>query len=173
MPNKGKAINDKVRLYARIGSALVEAREKGRDAFQAIERIVPWKVFSDSVREAGELAREESFNPLALITEHYPQLRRYGPAFLETFEFRPAAVARDLIDAVEVLREMNRTGTRDIPADAPVGFIRKRWAEYVFGPEDVDRRFHEVCVMAELKNALRSGDVSVTGSRQFRDFEAT
>lgn len=168
---QGKEINDKVRLYARIGSALAEAREQGRDAFQAIERVVPWKVFLDSVREAGELAREESFNPLALITEHYPQLRRYSPAFLETFEFRPAAVARDLIGAVEVLREMNRRGTRDIPADAPVGFIRKRWAEYVFGPEDVDRRFYEVCVMAELKNALRSGDVSVIGSRQFRDFE--
>jgi TnpA family transposase len=168
---QGKAINDKVRLYARIGSALVEAREQGRDAFQAIEKIVPWKFFSDSVREAGELARDENFNPLALITEHYPQLRRYGPAFLETFEFRPAAVAKDLIAAIQVLREMNRSGARRIPADAPVGFIRKRWAEYVFGPEEVDRRFYEICVMAELKNALRSGDVSVVGSRQFRNFD--
>jgi hypothetical protein len=33
------------------------------------------------------------------------------------------------------------------------------------------RRFYELCVMAELKNALRSGDVSVRGSRQFQDFE--
>ena len=75
------------------------------------------------------------------------------------------------IDATMVLREMSRTGTRDIPADAPAGFIRKRWAEYVFRPEDVDRRFYEVCAMADLKNALRSGDVSVIGSRQFRDFQ--
>ena len=66
---------------------------------------------------------------------------------------------------------MNRTGTRDIPADAPVGFIRKRWAEYVFGPEDVDLQFYEVFVMAPLKNARRSGDVSVADSRQFRNFE--
>jgi len=168
---QGKAINDKVRLFAKVGSALVAAREQGVDAFAAIETIVPWQTFSDSVREAGELARDENFNPLSLITEHYPQLRRYGPALLETFEFRPAAVAQDLIDAVGVLRRMNRDGLRNVPPDAPLGFIRRRWAEYVFGPEGIDRRFYEVCVMAELKNALRSGDVSVAGSRQFRDFD--
>jgi hypothetical protein len=167
---QGKAINDKVRLFAKVGSALVAAREKGADASAAIEAILPWQTFSDSVREAGELARDENFNPLALIIEHYPQLRRYGPALLETFEFRPAAVAQDLIDVVKVLRQMNRDGLRSVPLDAPLGFIRRRWAEYVFGPEGIDRSFYKVCVMAELKNVLRSGDVSVAGSRQFRDF---
>ena len=34
-----------------------------------------------------------------------------------------------------------------------------------------DRGFYEFCALAELKNALRSGDMWVTGSRQFRDFE--
>jgi hypothetical protein len=33
------------------------------------------------------------------------------------------------------------------------------------------RRYYELCVMAELKNALRSGDIWVQGSRQFKDFE--
>jgi hypothetical protein len=31
------AINDKVRLYARVGAALVAAKDEGRDAFKAIE----------------------------------------------------------------------------------------------------------------------------------------
>lgn len=168
---QGKAINDKVRLYARVGAALVAAREQGADPFAAIEAIVSWEAFSESVLEAGQLARDENFNPLALITEHYPQLRRYGPTLLETFEFRPASVARDLIEGVELLRRMNREGLRQVPADAPVGFVRRGWAAYVFGSDGVDRRFYELCVMAELKNALRSGDVSVSGSRQFRDFE--
>jgi hypothetical protein len=36
----------------------------------------------------------------------------------------------------------------------------------------VDSRFYELCALTELKNRLRSGDVWVTGSRQFKDFEA-
>lgn len=66
---------------------------------------------------------------------------------------------------------MNKDGARKVPADAPTSFIRRRWEGYVLGSEGIDRRFYELCVMSELKNALRSGDVSVVGSRQFKDFE--
>lgn len=168
---QGKAINDKVRLYARVGAALVEAREQGRDPFAAIEAVVPWASFSASVKEAAELARDEDFSALSLIDEHYPQLRRYGPKLLDTFEFRAAPVARSLLAAIEMLRRIHREGLRKVPTDAPIAFIRQGWKEHVLGADGIDRRFYEICVMAELKNALRSGDISVVGSRQFRDFE--
>ena len=168
---QGKAINEKVRLYAKVGAALVAAREHGRDAFAAIEAILSWETFSESVKEAEKLARDEDFDALSLLTEHYPQLRRYSPILLDTFEFRAAPVASNLIEALAVLRQMNKDGSRKVPPDAPTSFIRKRWEGYVIGSEGIDRRFYELCAMAELKNALRSGDVSVVGSRQFRDFE--
>jgi hypothetical protein len=168
---QGKAINDKVRLYAKVGGALVAVREQGGDPFAAIEAVISWENFSASVREAEQLARDEDFNPLSLLTEHYSQLRRYGPALLEAFEFHPEPVAQELIEALDLLRQMNRDGSRKIQSNAPTGFIRKRWESYVFTAEGIDRRFYELCVMAELKNALRSGDVSVSGSRQFRAFE--
>ena len=73
---------------------------------------------------------------------------------------------------------MNDEGTRSVPDDAPVGFVRRRWNPHVFatggggGGGKIDRRFYELCVLAELANALRSGDLWVSGSRQFRDFES-
>jgi hypothetical protein len=103
---QGKAINDKVRLYARVGAALVDAREQGRDPFAAIEAIVPWDSFSASVKETAELARDQDFDALSLIGEHYPQLRRYVPALIETLQLRPTPVARELVEAVEMLREV-------------------------------------------------------------------
>ena len=90
---QGKAINDKVRLYAKVGAALIDARELGRDPFTAIEAVVPWESFSASVKEAAELARGEDFDALSLIGEHYSQLRRYPPELIETLQFRPAPVA--------------------------------------------------------------------------------
>jgi hypothetical protein len=105
------------------------------------------------------------------IDEHFPQLRRYSPELLETFHFQAALAAMSIIDAMELLRKMNRNKLGSVPSDAPTAFVRKGWRELVFGPDGIDRRFYELCVMTELKNALRSGDVSVVGSRQFRDFE--
>jgi hypothetical protein len=41
----------------------------------------------------------------------------------------------------------------------------------VFTSSGFDRRYYELCAVTELKNALRSGDIWVPGSRQFKDFE--
>ncbi len=58
-----------------------------------------------------------------------------------------------------------------MPEDAPTGFVRKRWESVVHTDDGLDRRFYELCILSELKNALRSGDIWVQGSRQLKDFE--
>ena len=108
---------------------------------------------------------------MALLVDHFTQLRRYSPMFLETFDFHAASARQDLMNAIEALREMNRTDARKVPANAPTAFVKPRWARFVFKEGGVDRRFYELAAMSELKNALRSGDVSVIGSRQFKDFD--
>ena len=35
----------------------------------------------------------------------------------------------------------------------------------------IDRRYYELCVLSELRDRLRAGDVWVTGSRQYRSYE--
>jgi TnpA family transposase len=168
----GKAINDKVRLYARIGQALLTARDEATDPYRAIEAILPWDTFRASVEEAAKLAQPADFDFLALLTDSYSLVRRYAPAFLDVFEFRAAPAGEDLLAAVNLLRQLNASNIRTVPTTAPAGFVRRRWQPLVFSADgQIDRRFYELCVLAELRNALRSGDLWVTGSRQFRDFE--
>jgi len=57
-----RAINEKVRLYAQIGAALIAAREAKCDAFEAIAEVIPWDRFRATVAEAEELARPEEFD---------------------------------------------------------------------------------------------------------------
>lgn len=168
----GKAINDKVRLYSRIGRALLEAKRTGTDPFAAIEAIVPWETFAQSIVDAERLAQPADFDHLPLLSEGFAQLRRYTPTLLEVLEFKASPSARELLAGVETIREMNERQARKVPENAPTGFVRKRWQSLVFTDDGVDRRFYELCVVSELKNALRSGDVFVQDSRQFKDFEA-
>jgi TnpA family transposase len=167
----GKSINEKVRLYGRIGQALLEAKQSGRDPFAAIEAVLSWDAFAESVTEAQKLAQPEDFDFLHHIGESYATLRRYAPAFLDVLKLRAAPAAKDVLDAIEVLRAMNAENARKIPADAPTGFIKKRWEKLVMTDAGIDRRYYELCALSELKNALRSGDIWVQGSRQFKDFD--
>jgi TnpA family transposase len=167
----GKAINDKVRLFYRIGHALLAAKQSGSDPFAAIEAIISWDVFSESINEAEKLARSENFDYLSLVGKGFNQLRRYTPTFLNALTMKAAPTARELLAAVEILKSMNARQVRKVPEDSPTSFVRKRWEGLVHTTDGLDRRFYELCVLSELKNSLRSGDIWVQGSRQFKDFE--
>jgi TnpA family transposase len=167
----GKAINEKVRLYGRIGQVLLEAKQSGEDPFAAIETVISWDAFMASVSEAQKLALPADFDFLPRIGESYATMRRYAPQFLNVLKLRAAPSAKGLLDAIDVLRGMNADNARKVPADATTEFIKKRWEKLVLTDEGIDRRYYELCALSELKNALRSGDVWVQGSRQFRDFD--
>ncbi len=130
-----------------------------------------WDAFAESVTEAQRLAQPEDFDFLHRIGESYATLRRYAPEFLDVLKLRAAPAAKDVLDAIEVLRSMNSDNARKVPTDAPTEFIKPRWQKLVMTDTGIDRRYYELCALSELKNALRSGDIWVQGSRQFKDFE--
>jgi TnpA family transposase len=168
---QGKAINDKVRLFSKIGHALLEAKQSGGDPYAAIEAVIPWKDFTQSITEADQLAKPESFDHLHLVGEQFNTLRRYTPELLEVIKLRAAPAAQGVLDAIEVIRGMNTDSTRKVPVNATTAFIKPRWKSLVHTGDGIDRRFYEICALSELKNSLRSGDIWVQGSRQFRDFD--
>ncbi len=165
----GKAINDKVRMYGRIGQALIEAKQSGSDPFAAIE-AVPRDTFAASVTEAQTLARPAD---LISCTTSVKAMPRYAATRRSSGRAQIAGCARrqGVLDAIDMLRGMNSDSARKVPADAPTAFIKPRWAKLVLTDDGIDRRYYELCALSELKNALRSGDVWVQGSRQFKDFD--
>jgi len=167
----GKSINEKVQLYVQVGQALIEARSKGGDAFAAIEAVLPWTKFESTVAEAQTLAQPEAFDYLALLDDRYSSVRKFAPLLLEHFEFHAAPSATELLKALELLRDLNACGKRSLPEKVPIGFAKPRWRPHMLKAAGVDRHFYELCALAELRDRLRSGDIWVTGSRQYRDFE--
>lgn len=130
-----------------------------------------WDAFAESVTEAQTLAQPDDFDFLHRIDESYATLRRYAPELLTVLRLRAAPAGKDVLDAIEVLRGINTKNARKVPADTPTGSIKPRWRKLVMTDTGIDRRYYEICVLSELKNALRSGDVWVQDSRRFRDFE--
>ena len=97
-------------------------------------------------------------------------MRRYAPELLSALALHAAQAAKPVLDAIRLLREMNSSNARKLPDDAPLEFIRDRWSKLIFTDAGVDRHYYELCALSELKNALRSGDIWVQGSRQSKNF---
>ena len=132
---------------------------------------MPWPKFESTVAEAQTLAQPEAFDFLALLDDRYSSVRKFAPLLLAHFEFHAAPAAAELLQALDLLRDLNASGKRTLPEHVPTGFVKLRWRPYVFPSSGVDRHFYELCALGELRDRLRAGDIWVTGSRQYRDFE--
>ncbi len=169
---RGKAINKKLGEYAGVGNALIAAREAGLDPYEVLETVLPWERFVESVAEAEDLALPAAFDYLEHIEDYYSKLRKYAPLLLDSFDFSAAPPGEPLLEAVEVLKDLNATGRRKVPEDVPTSFVKPRWEPYVFGEDGaINRRNFEINLLSELKDNLKSGDVWVSGSNKFKDFE--
>ena len=94
-----------------------------------------------------------------MLGQHYAGIRRWAPAFLDVFAFQSVPAAAALMRAIDMLRDMNRKAAPSLPKSAPTGFTRERWARHVLRGGNIDRRYYVLCVLSELRDRQRDGDV--------------
>ncbi|MHB0830619.1 Tn3 family transposase [Bacillus licheniformis] len=169
----GKKLNEKVIHFTNIGQALIKAKKEKLDVFEVLESVIEWNSFVSSVEEAQELARPDDYDYLDLLQKRFYSLRKYTPTLLRVLEFHSTKANEPLLQAVEIIRGMNESGKRKVPDNSPVDFISKRWKKHLYEDDGttINRHYYEMAVLTELREHVRAGDVSIVGSRQYRDFE--
>ncbi len=152
--------------------AVIEARETGADPFAAVDRQVGWSEFLRSVVEAEAFAEPANSDDKAKLIEKYPSVRMFAPTLLETFRFHGGSAMSSLLNAIEAVAKMYRSGKRALPEKTPIAFIRKSWRAFVIKGKEIDRKAYVLCVLLDLRDRLRAGDIWVDGSRQYQDFDS-
>ena len=159
-----------MRLFDGTIEALAIAQREQRDGFTVVDEVVGWaklqRVRSD-VRKLVDLAEED---PLLGAADRYRTLRKFAPELIEALEFKSARCNDPTLSAIKLLQELNRSGKREVPPDAPMPF-RKEWKRLVTEEGSPNRRLYETAVLATLRDKLRSGDVWVECSANYRSFD--
>lgn len=169
----GKSINIMVVAFAELGAALIQARENKIDPFPLVETEMPWDPLIAAVETAQQLTRPMDYDYLDLIEGRFGYLRKYTPRLLRALEFQATPSAQPIMDAIKTIREMNASGQRKVPGDAPTAFVPSRWKKHVIGTDGtIHRAYYEMAALTELRNAVRAGNIAIVGSRQHKDFDA-
>ncbi|MBV8592746.1 MAG: Tn3 family transposase, partial [Caulobacteraceae bacterium] len=170
-----RAVNDKVRLFAKLGAALIAAKRAGADLDGAVDVAVGWGRLATSVAEAERLARPDKADLPALAARAWPVMHRLGPAFLDAFPLRAVPAASATLRAVELLRQVYGGEGRRWPQSLPTGFLRPAWRDALLSAgatgSAAHRRTWEAATLLALCERLRAGDIWVEGSRQWRAVE--
>jgi TnpA family transposase len=158
-------------LFRRTIAALRHAKEAGEDGLAVVEREIGMKQLDAVLPVIGAVADVADQDLLVTAAERYSVLRRFSPRFLAAFDFRSNTPNDPVLAAVELLRAMDRDGTRVLPKRPPSSFLPPQWRRLIFANGAADRRLYETAVLATLRERLRGSNIWVVGSRDYRAFE--
>jgi TnpA family transposase len=160
------AVQQTLRSFRDLGSALLEARSDGASLDKAVSTCPGWSDLEDLVAVTSRLTDTLSSDPLAHVVQGHNRFRRYVPRMLCLLQFDGAEVAKPLLDALVSIR----TGAAH---DQETGFLRRtsKWHRHLKAQEPGDRRLWEVAVFFHFRDAFRSGDIWLERSRRYGDLK--
>ncbi|MFQ5906413.1 MAG: Tn3 family transposase, partial [bacterium] len=107
-----------------------------------------------------------------LVIQRFTYFRQFAPALLEHLDFQLEEGAQStLVEAIELLREMNQANKRKLPEDAPLSFIPKRLQPLVETDGAVNKHAWECALLTVLRDEIRAGNVFVKQSKRFGRFD--
>ncbi len=165
-----RAANEKVIYFEEVGELILDEAIADRDLRPAIHQYMSPEKMRVAVDDCKRLRRPRDDNYYDFLAECYPTLRQFTPALLRTLTFRTRRDDHPLLEAVQFLQKFNAEHRRKIPDTAPLAFVPARWYSYLGGPQgEISRRYYELCLLWELRTALRAGNIWVVGSRRYAD----
>lgn len=170
-----KATDEKVRLFNGIARLLLDPGLPDEEIrARAFALAGSDEDLRQEMEESQRLMRPLDDNYYDFFAEKYVYVRQFAPAVLGALVLRSNKSRDPLLDAVSVLKNLSDSKTRKVPKNAPLGFVPAKWLPYVAttlpnGGPVVDRRHWEMCLLWQLRSALRSGDVWVEGARRYAD----
>lgn len=158
-------------LFRRTIAALKEAKQTGEDGVAVVDREVGMKRLDEALPIIGSVADVADQDILVTAAERYSVLRRFSPRFLAAFQFQSSTPGDGVLAAVELLKAIDRDGSRALPKRPPASFLPPKWRKLIVAKGAADRRLYETAVLATLRDRLRGANVWVAGSRDYRAFE--
>ena len=160
------AVRDTLKSFAEIDGALLGAQDDGTALDGIIATGPGWERFRTLVATASALTNVLAADPLSRVLDGYHRFRLYAPRMLRLLDMQAAPIATPLLAAVAMLRN-------GIKVDPPVDFLRpnSKWHRHLRAEPSGDHRLWEIAVLFHIRDAFRSGDIWLAGSRRYGDLK--
>lgn len=160
-------LQDTLRSFKELGLALLEAKASDQPLETVMEAPHAWSNLENMVASAGQLTDTISSDPIAYLSHGYHRFRRYAPRMFRALDIHTSSVSKLLASAIKTL-------TEEKCKSAPkLDFLRRKskWRRHITAGGDNNHKLWEVAVMFHVRDAFRSGDIWLGGSRRFADLK--
>ena len=131
------------------------------------------------IEDCEKLLLVDTNKHLPRIWEKYKSKRHAVYAFFDAVEFAGVATAKPLLEAVKLLGKLRQLSVKDKehmkPDAITLSFVPRNWLSLVASKNQktLYLQHFEVCVMLQLREHLKNGDIYIIGADIFGDYRKT
>lgn len=170
--NQAQATRTSARIFRKIALVLLDSRVPSPSVRDEIFQRLPRNRVRALTEQSQSLEEDEIDLFFALLKGRYAWVRTFSRAVLQTLHFDAPRPKDSVLKAIDVLRMMEREHRKKVPKDAPLDFVPQRWLRAVVQSDGVNRRAWELSLLFQIRQALRSGDLTVEGSYRYASWDA-
>ena len=123
-----------------------------------------------AVTACRAVAVDDARGVVDAVVARYPDLRKSLPAFL-SLPFASDTGQQNLLQALDILRRLDRGEIKTLPDDVPTDFVPAGWQKVLRDDRGRLRRsLWETALALAIRDALRSGDLYLPDSRHHAGF---
>lgn len=108
-----------------------------------------------------------------LVMQRFSYIRQFSPALLAALQFRAENnQSESLLEAIQLLHELNEANKRKLPEDVPLDFIPNKLRDFVETSDGtVNKHAWECALLTAIRDELKAGNIFVQDSKRFGRFD--
>ena len=162
--------------------AMLKADDEGTDPLKAVYAVIDKRILQQTVDSVRQHARPADLDAIDLLEGQYIPHRKTLLDVYQTLEFQSVLDASPPMEALDYVLFLRQHNKRVIAVEqrvkgeyhfAPLKHItRRRWCQQVYQDDGkLNPNYYELAAFDKLRARLRSGDIAVTDSLRYRDFD--
>ncbi len=166
--------NENLKIFLQVGNILLDPEVTDTNVRTAAFNRVPTDELRKALEKTGQIIRPHGDGHIDFFGKRYSYIRQFSPAFLKAFNFKSDSPNHPLVKAIVMLCQLDgERGKRIIPNNSPRVFVSDQWKPYVFDSDGtISTRYYELCVLWELRSALRACNIWVENSRKYANLDS-
>jgi len=174
MKTQRKHIRTSLIHYREILGVLLDENIAQVDIKDAIFQTVDEETLKVEMDDMDGILSDKYSDPFKRVIARFSYLRQFSPALLKHIAFQVDTkdkTSDSLLEAINLLNQLNAEGKHKLPEDAPVDFIPKKLLPFVLQNDKPNKAAWECALLSVLRDQIKSGNLSVSGSKRFASLE--
>ncbi len=170
LKKRRRQIRHSLNHYQQVLAILLDEAVESEAIRPTIYHQVNVQTLRQDYEEIQALSNSKHQHTFDRVIARHSYLRQFAPALLNQLQFQIETGGHktdELMEAVQILQQMNQAGRHKLPDYTPTGFIPKKWQPQVMAEGTINKPAWECALLTVVRDQVKSGNLSVQHSKRY------